>query len=60
MSNWLFTKLSYDRKTCFVDLKKASDSIWHEGLLYKWMERCVGGKTYNIIKSMYKKQQVCS
>ena len=37
----------------FVDLKKAFASIWHEGLLYKLMESGVGGKTYDIIKSMY-------
>ena len=39
--------------SCFVDFKKAFDSIWHEGLLYKLMGSSVGGKTYNIIKSMY-------
>ena len=39
--------------SCFVDFKKAFDSIWHEGLLYKLMESDVGGKTHNIIKSMY-------
>ena len=38
--------------SCFVDFKKAFDSIWHEGLLYKLLERGIGGKTY-IIKSMY-------
>jgi hypothetical protein len=37
---------------CFADFKKAFDSIWHEGLLYKLMESGVGGKTYGI-KSMY-------
>ena len=45
--------------SCFVDLKKAYDSIWHEALLYKLMESGVGGKTYNIIKSMYTNKQVC-
>ena len=40
--------------SCFVDFKKAFDSIWgSEGLLYKLMESGVGGKTYDIIKSMY-------
>ena len=39
--------------SCFVDFKKAFDSIRHEGLLYKLMESGVGGKTNNIIKSMY-------
>ena len=39
--------------SCFVDFKKAFDSIWHEGLLYKLLESGIGGKTYDIIKSMY-------
>ena len=44
---------------CFVDIKKAFDSIWHDGLLFKLLESGVEGKTYDIIKSMYK-QQMCS
>lgn len=39
--------------SCFVDFQKAFDSIWHEGLLYKLLESGIGGKTYDIIKSMY-------
>ena len=39
--------------SCFVDFKKALDSIWHEGLLYKLMESGIGGKIYDIIKSTY-------
>ena len=39
--------------SCFVDKKKTFGSIWHEGLLYKLMESGVGGKTCNIVKSMY-------
>ena len=39
--------------SCFVDFKKAFDSIWHEGLQYKLLESGIGGKTYDIIKSMY-------
>ncbi len=38
---------------CFVDLKKAFDSIWHDGLYYKLLQSGVGGKVYDIIKSMY-------
>ena len=38
---------------CFIDFQKAFDSIWHEGLLYKILESGVGGKIYDIIKSMY-------
>jgi hypothetical protein len=38
---------------CFIDFQKAFDSIWHTGLFYKVIESGVGGKTYDIIKSMY-------
>jgi len=38
---------------CFVDFKKAFDSIWHNGLYYKLLQSGVGGKVYDIIKSMY-------
>ncbi len=42
---------------CFVDLQKAFDSIWHEGLLSKLLESGIGGKTCNIIKTMYSNNQ---
>ena len=38
---------------CFVDFKKAFDSIWHVGLLYKLLQINVGGCFYNLIKSLY-------
>lgn len=38
---------------CVVDFKRAFDSIWHDSLLYKLSEMGVGGKTYDVIKSMY-------
>ncbi len=38
---------------CFIDFKKAFDSIWHQGLFYKLIERGIGGKTYDLIKLMY-------
>ncbi len=37
---------------CYVDFQKAFDSIWHEGLPSKLLESGIGGKTYNIIKTM--------
>ncbi len=36
-----------------LTLKKAFDSIWHQGLFYKLIESGIGGKTYDLIKSMY-------
>lgn len=42
---------------CFIDLKKAFDSIWHEGLLFKLLEKNVNGKFYELIKNMYSKSE---
>ena len=39
--------------TCFADFKKAFDSIWHQGLLYKLLKYNIGGTLYRIISSMY-------
>ncbi len=36
-----------------LTLKKAFDSIWNQGLFYKLIESGIGGKTYDLIKSMY-------
>ncbi|CAJ0922587.1 unnamed protein product [Ranitomeya imitator] len=38
---------------CFVDFKKAFDSVWHPGLFLKLLESGIGGKTYDVIKSSY-------
>ena len=39
---------------CFVDFKKAFDSVWHDdGLLFKLLQINVGGYSYNLIKSLY-------
>ena len=37
----------------FIDLKKAFDSIWHTGLLFKLLNNNVGGPLYELIKDMY-------
>ena len=39
--------------TCFVDFKKAFDSVWRQALLYKILKLGIGGNFYNIIKNMY-------
>ena len=39
--------------TCLVDFKKAFDSIWHDGLLYKLLKCNIGGKFYDLINSIY-------
>ena len=38
---------------CFVDLKKAFDSVWLVGLLHKLWQINVGPCFYNLIKSFY-------
>jgi len=40
---------------CFIDFKKAFDSIWHEGLLYKLLKNNVNGNFYKLIKNLYSK-----
>jgi len=39
--------------TCFIDFKKAFDSIWHDGLLYKLLKYHIGGKFYDLVKNIY-------
>ena len=38
---------------CFIDLKKAFDTVWHDGLFLKLQKAGICGKIYNIVKSMY-------
>ena len=38
---------------CFVDFRKAFDSVWHEGLFYKLLKIKIGGHFYNLIKTLY-------
>ena len=39
--------------SCFVDFRKAYDSVWRKGLLYKLRKVGVVGKMFDIIRSMY-------
>ena len=39
---------------CFVDLKKAYDSVWRNGLFFKLKQLGLDKKTTNIIENMYK------
>ena len=39
--------------TCFVDFKRAFDTVWHDGLFYKLRQIGVSDKFYHTIKSMY-------
>ena len=37
----------------FVDFRKAFDSVWHDGLLYKLLQIGVGGCFYKLIQNLY-------
>ena len=37
----------------FIDLRKAFDTVWRDGLFYKMLLNGINGKTFNIIRSMY-------
>ena len=40
--------------SCFVDLRRAFDTVWHAGLLFKLKKDDVGKKIFEVIKDMYK------
>ena len=37
----------------FIDLRKAFDTVWRDGLFYKILLNGINGRVYNIIRSMY-------
>ena len=41
--------------SCFVDFRKAFDSIWHKGLFLKLLQSNVGDNVYDLIIDMYNK-----
>ena len=45
--------------TCFVDFRKAFDSVWRDALLYKLLKLGVKGNFYSIIKHMYSNTLSC-
>ena len=42
---------------CFIDLKKAFDSVWHQGLFHKLEMANLKGNFLNTLKDMYKKTE---
>ena len=42
---------------CFVDLQKAFDSVWRNGLLFKLVKIGVGKQLYNIVKQQLSKTE---
>ena len=46
-------KLKSPLYVCFVDFRKAYDSVWRQALLYKLSRMNINGLCFNIISSMY-------
>ena len=44
---------------CFVDFRKAFETIIHEGLIFKLLQLGIGTNFYNIVTSMYKSSLSC-
>ena len=42
---------------CFIDLKKAFGTVWHDGFFLKLQEAGTRGKIYRVIKSVYHHSQ---
>ena len=57
----LINKYVYDKKnklyTCFVDFKKAFDSVWHKALFHKLERNKINGNFLDLLKDIYKKSR---
>ncbi len=49
------TKEGKQLYACFIDFKKAFDTVWHDALFLQLRRAGIGGPFYNILKGMYKK-----
>jgi len=48
-----------DTYCCFLDIRKAYDKVWREGLWQRMEEIGIGGKIYAVIREMYRKTESC-
>ena len=46
--------------SCFVDFRKAFDSVWHDALMLKLYRTGVRGKCLKVIQSMYTNSSICT
>ena len=40
---------------CFIDFKKAFDTVWRKGILFKALINGISGPIYHVLKNMYEK-----
>ena len=45
--------------TCFIAFRKAFDTVMHPGIKVKLKENNIGGKFYDIINSLYSRNNIC-
>ena len=60
--NTLFRKLAKcknDLYLCFVDFKKAYDSVWQEALMLKLLRSGIRGNYFGVIRNMYNNCESC-
>ena len=43
--------INLDVRSVFLDMSKAFDNVWHEGLLFKLKQNGINGKLLNLLKS---------
>ena len=43
----------------FIDLKRAFDTVWRDGLFYKMKLLDINGNCYNVVRSMYRNVKSC-
>ena len=44
---------------CFVDFRKAYDTVWRKGLFMKLLESGISGKFVRLIQNMYSRLELC-
>ena len=45
--------LPLEVRSAFLNISKAFDKVWHEGLLYKLKSMGISGKLYNLLKTIF-------